>query len=133
MLKHKFKAKKPALIGYILLLAIGLFLTAVRWYSGINHNFVFINNEITSHISNFALSILFYLVIGYLWLLMGMNLRILTARGAGLIVANVVCETVMTFLNTPDLIDAVYGIVGVLVAYAYLAITKKIGLEEITE
>lgn len=133
MLKHKFKAKKPALIGYILLLAIGLFLTAVRWYSGINHGFVFINNQINSHISNFALSFLFYLVIGYLWLLMGTNLRVLTAMGAGLIVANIVCETMMTFLNTSDLIDAIYGISGVLVVYAYLAITKKIGLEETTE
>jgi hypothetical protein len=115
------------------MVVIGLFLTGVRWYSGINHDFVFINKQITSHISNFALSFLFYLVIGYLWLLMGSRFRIITALGIALIVANIVCETVISFLNTPDLIDAVYGIIGVLTVYAYLAITKKFGLEAIIE
>ena len=126
----KYTAKTPTLIGYIALVSIGLLLIIGRWYSGLNDSFVLFNAEITSHITNFTLSMLLYLMVGYFWMLMGAKFRMITVFGVVLIIANFICEVFVSYLNTLDIMDAVYGVGGVLVAFVFLYISNKYGLIE---
>lgn len=127
---YQYKAKKPFSIIFIALICFGILLTLGRWYSVFKNDFVIINSEIHSHISNLSLSMIVYVGIGYSWLLYGSKFRFIIILGVFLIVANFVCETLMAFMNTTDIIDAIYGTVGVLTAYIYLFLTNKYGLEE---
>lgn len=127
---YKYSAKKPFLIAYAVLVSICILFTIGRWYSVINHDFVIINAEVHSHISNFSLSLIVYVGIGYSWLLSGTKFRFIIILGLLLIAANFACETLMGFMNTPDIVDAVYGTFGILIAYAYLFFTHKYGLIE---
>ena len=125
---EKYTLKKKFVIGHYLLLILGVLLTIGRWLSVPFPDFVVINQEIHSHISNFSLSMLFYLVIGYTWLLSGVKFGYVTLLGGILLVGNLVCETLMGFMNTTDIIDAVYGAVGTLVSFAYLLAAFRYGL-----
>lgn len=127
---YKYSTKKPFLIAYLTLIFIGILLTLGRWYSVFHYDFVIINAEVHSHISNLSLSMITYVGIGYSWLLFGTKFRFVIILGALLIAGNCVCETLMGFMNTTDMIDAIYGTVGVLVAYVYLFLTHKYGLVE---
>ncbi len=93
-----------------------------------NSNFVVINPEITSHISNFSLSLLAYLAIGSSWLTFGVKLRSIAVLGVFMIVANFICETLMGFINTVDIVDAMYGTVGIILVFIYLYCLNRNGL-----
>lgn len=124
----KYTLKKKFMVSYYILLAIGLLLTIGRWLSVPFPDFVVIHTEFHSHISNLALSMIFYLAIGSTWLLSGMKFRYIALLGGVIIVGNLVCETLMGFMNTPDILDAVYGIIGTLIGFCYLFMTYKCGL-----
>lgn len=49
--------------------------------------------------------------------------------GVFVVIANVICETVMGFLNTADIIDAVYGIAGTMISFCFLFVVNKYGVE----
>ena len=78
------------------------------------------------------MSLIAYLGIGYSWLLSGARLGYIIALGILLAAGNFVCETLMGFMNTADITDAVYGTAGVLAAFIYLFFTNKYVLEEST-
>ena len=124
----KYTIKKPFSIAYIILICVCLILTGVRWYSIFNNDVVIINPVINSHISNLSLSILLYLTAGFGWLALGVKFRFIIFLGVFFVASNLICETVMGFINTADIIDAVYGIVGTAIGFAYLYITNKYGL-----
>lgn len=124
----KYSLKKKFVIGYYLLLVFGILLTIGRWLSVPFPDFVVINREIHSHISNFSLSLLFYLTIGYTWLLSGVKFSYVILLGWILLVGNLVCETLLGFMNTADIIDAVYGAVGTLISFFFLLVAYKYGL-----
>lgn len=123
-----YSLKKKFVIGYYLLLVFGILLTIGRWLSVPFPDFVVINREIHSHISNFSLSLLFYLTIGYTWLLSGVKFSYVILLGWILLVGNLVCETLLGFMNTADIIDAVYGAVGTLISFFFLLVAYKYGL-----
>lgn len=125
---YKYKVSKPFYTGFIVLIFIGFLLTIGRWYSVFDKDFAIINSEIHSHISNFSLSFIAYLGIGYTWLQYGIKLRFITILGAIMIAGNIICETLMGFMNTTDIIDAIYGAIGIVVAFVFMAITNKYGL-----
>lgn len=127
---YKFDVRKPFLIVYSLLILLGFALTIGRWYSQYN-DFVIINSAINSHISNFSLSLMSYLGIGFIWLMGGIEFRSIILLGVVFIVGNLLCETVMTFLNTPDIVDAYFGFLGTVVSFLFLFVTKKYGLTPI--
>lgn len=127
-IKYKYNIKKPFSIGFAVLICIGFLLTIGRWYSVVDSDFVIINAEIHSHISNLSLSLIAYLGIGQSWLLFGMRFRYILFLGVAMLAGNVICETLMGFMNTPDIIDAIYGAIGIIAAFIFLAITKKYGL-----
>jgi hypothetical protein len=130
LLPAKYKAKTWANVTYCILILAAMGLMIGRWISGLNPAFILLSAEIQMHVSNFALSLIGMLLLGYMGILYGAKVRYLALCGAGILLANVLCETLMTFLNWPDLIDALYGAAGVLVALAYVLLVKKYGLYE---
>ncbi|MBO0454283.1 hypothetical protein JZO85_18655 [Enterococcus sp. MJM16] len=129
---YKFEVRKPFLVVYSLLLFLGLALTIGRWYSQ-STDFVIVNSYINSHISNFSLSLISYLGIGFMWLMEGVKFRSIVFLGIVYVIGNLLCETLMTFLNTPDIVDAYFGFLGTLIAFIYLLITKRFGLMPIRQ
>lgn len=125
---YKYEVTKPFSTGYTILLGIGVLLTIGRWLSVFVPDFVIISAEIHSHISNLSLSLIAYLGIGYSWLLTGNKFRSVALLGLAMIAANFVCETLIQFMNTPDIIDAFYGTIGVAIAFTFLVFTNKYGL-----
>lgn len=126
---NKLKPKKITKIVYNCLILIVAILAIIRWISAFNTEVVVINAEINSHISNFALSLVFYLGVGYTWILQKVTFKKIIILGLFIIIANIICETVKGFMNTTDIIDAVYGIVGTLLGFCYLFVVNKYGLE----
>lgn len=124
---YKFDIRKPFLVIYTLLLFLGLFFTIGRWYSQ-STDFVIINSFINSHISNFSLSLMSYLGIGFIWLMRDVQFRLIILLGIIYVIGNFLCETLMTFVNTPDIVDAYFGILGTFIGFLFLFTTKKYGL-----
>lgn len=127
-MNDKLKPKKVTKIVYNYLILFAAILAIIRWISAFNNDIVVINAEINSHISNFVLSLVFYLGVGFTWILKKMTLRKIIILGLFIIIANIICETVMSFMNTTDIIDAIYGIVGTLIGFCYLLVVNKYGL-----
>lgn len=73
-----------------------------------------------------------YLGIGFILLMKDVKFRFISLLGIVYIIGNLLCETLMTFLNTPDIIDAYFGILGTMVSFLFLFLTKKFGLIPIT-
>lgn len=130
---YKFKPKKVTNIVYYSLILTVVILTIIRWLSAFHNNIMVINEEINSHISNFSLSLLLYLAIGFTWILQGVRFAKIILLGIVIITAKVICETIMGFMNTPDIIDAVYGIAGTIISFCFLAVSRRYGLKIISE
>lgn len=81
-----------------------------------------------THVFNFSLSYLLLAGVGLPWVMMGVRLRHLAWAAMAVAVANVVYEFLLPLLNTRDPIDAVYGTVGALCAFAWLWIIVAFGL-----
>lgn len=86
-----------------------------------------------SHISNFSISYLLLAGIGFLWLLMGVSVRGIALAAVGLIFANLIYEFLLTLLNTRDPIDAVYGVAGTLLGFAWLWVVARIGMKALPD
>ena len=84
--------------------------------------------EFYSHISNFSLSYLLIAGIGYMPLLMGVGMRRVLWLGLAVAATNVVYEGFIPLLNTPDPVDAVYGLVGSALGVAVLWVIERKGL-----
>ena len=55
---------------------------------------------------------------------------LISGRHCLVIIANIIYETILPILNTVDFIDAVYGIVAVVLSFIYLYFLDKKGFEE---
>mgnify|MGYP000930994717 CR=1 FL=1 len=126
-----YKMKKSYIIVQLLLVCFGFVLTLIRWLNVFNSNFFVISTEITSHITNFSLSLLAYLVIGSLWLTSGVKFRFIVVSGAFMIVANLICEILLSIINTVDIMDAIYGTVGIILVFIYFHCVNSNGLIQI--
>lgn len=80
-----------------------------------------------SHISNFSILFFIYISIGYIGLWFNPKLNWIIFVGIFLFFINLIVELLIPILNTPDIIDAVYGVFGVLLGFAYLCIIKNYG------
>lgn len=69
IMNNKVKPKKVTKIVYNCLIFFIAILAFIRWMSAFDNSIVVINAEINSHISNFALSLVFYLGVGFPWIL----------------------------------------------------------------
>lgn len=128
---NMLKPKKPTKVVFNSLVLIATMLSIIRWASVLNSNIVVINTEINSHITNFSLSLVFYLGVGFTWMLQKISFKKIILLGLLIVIANILCETIMGFMNTTDIIDAIYGIVGTLISFCFLLVVNKYGLESI--
>ncbi|WP_082029311.1 hypothetical protein [Beduini massiliensis] len=128
---NMLKPKKSTKVVFNSLVLIATMLSIIRWASVLNSNIVVINTEINSHITNFSLSLVFYLGVGFTWMLQKISFKKIILLGLLIVIANILCETIMGFMNTTDIIDAIYGIVGTLISFCFLLVVNKYGLESI--
>ena len=87
--------------------------------------------EFYSHISNFCLSYILYSGIGYFWIMAGVKFRYIVGLGIVILASNFIFELFINVLNTPDIIDAYYGVTGTLFALLFLFISYKFGFKAI--
>lgn len=127
-MKVQYQLKNSYKFFQLLILLLGVVLTILRWRNTFNPNIVVINSEITSHVSNFSLSLITYLAIGSMWILLGTEFRYVFYLGVFMIAANFICETLMGFMNTADIKDALYGTIGIVIVFIYLWYVNKYGL-----
>ena len=124
----KFDFKNKYLIIYLCLIVFDAFLMLCRWLGHIVPNVRLLPDFLLDHITNFALCMLLLLIFGITVLSFGGKLRSSTAAALIMSVLNIVYECFLPILNTPDIPDAVFGVIGVAVAYVFLIILRKNGL-----
>ena len=124
----KFDFKKKYLIIYLCLIVFDAFLMLCRWLGHIVPDVRLLPDFLLDHITNFALCMLLLLIFGITVLSFGEKLRSITAAALIMSVLNIVYECFLPILNTPDIPDAVFGVIGVAVAYVFLIILRKNGL-----
>lgn len=124
----KFDFKKKYLIIYLCLIVFDAFLMLCRWLGHIVPNVRLLPDFLLDHITNFALCMLLLLIFGITVLSFGGKLRSITAAALIMSVLNIVYECFLPILNTTDIPDAVFGVIGVAVAYFFLIILRKNGL-----
>ena len=124
----KFDFKKKYLIIYLCLIVFDAFLMLCRWLGHIVPNVRLLPDFLLDHITNFALCMLLLLIFRITVLSFGGKLRSITAAALIMSVLNIVYECFLPILNTSDIPDAVFGVIGVAVAYVFLIILRKNGL-----
>lgn len=128
-ISSKYRVKPAFMIGYYALFLFSVFLIFGYLFDNLKIEFIInIYPDFYFHVSNLSLSIIVYLGLGLSWITQGVKFKYIILLGIALIVANVLCETVMGFMNTTDLIDALYGVIGVAISFVYLIIIFKHGL-----
>ena len=70
------------------------------------------------------------LILGFVAICFGARLNIVTIAALLITVFGIVYECFIPFLNTPDIWDAIFVVIGTAVAYFYLVMLKKNGLIE---
>ncbi len=124
----KYIPKIGTSIGYFLLLIISMLLFFGKKFPSLEIKpLLNILPDFYNHISNFTLSFLIYITIGYVGLMAGMKTKHLIIIGILFVLLNLIIELFISILNTPDMIDAVYGIFGTIVGLIFLLIAKKYG------
>lgn len=81
------------------------------------------------NISNFSLSYLLYTGIGFFWLMAGISTKHILYLGLTLIALNLIYELFIPVLNTPDIVDAWFGIVGSFLGGIFLFFIHRYGLK----
>jgi hypothetical protein len=126
---YKYRAKTAVALVYYALISAAALLIMGYLFEPLRIGFVLnIYPEFYFHVTNLAISLIAALGIGYMWLLFGTKFRYVALLCAFLLIANIICETAMGFMNTADYRDALYGIVGVAVGFAFLLVTNRFGL-----
>lgn len=127
----KFIPKIWSTILYFVLVGAVLIVFAARKLEALR--FDFLNNLFPNyyqHISNFSISFMLVLVSGYTAVLVNKSLKVTYIYAFILIALNIIYELFLPFINTMDVIDAYYGIAGVILPFAYLIPYQKFGVKE---
>lgn len=112
-----------ALFAAVFLLFLGRTVPAVRVPQILSHAPAFY-----THVSNFAISYLLYAGVGYAWLMAGVSLRMVAWAGLVLVACNLVYELFVPVINTPDPVDAWYGVAGSVLGFGVLWLIRRRGL-----
>lgn len=126
---QKLKPKLFTTISFVTLFSFCLVLVVIRWANIFNKNILVVNEIVNSHITNFTLSVMLCILIGYLLLVAGKKYISNIIVGILLVLANYIYEAFLPILNTTDIVDAVYGFIGVLISLIYLYFISKYGFE----
>ena len=124
------KSKKITTVTFFTIFALCFTIVIIRWINIFNENVFVISNEINSHITNFNISLMLCTLIGYLLLCYKKKYIHTIIIGILIICANLIYETLLPFINTTDFIDAIYGIIGVVISLVYLYFIDKKGFND---
>ena len=126
----KYDFKKKYIIIYLFLIVAGAFCMVSRWLNSIEPEIKLLPDFLLSHILNFTLCMMVLLIFGFVAVCFGGKLNIVTIAAILIAIFGIVYECFIPFLNTPDLWDAIFVVIGTAVAYIYLVMLKKNGLIE---
>jgi hypothetical protein len=124
----KYEVKKKYVIIYLCIFIACFLLTVCRWLNSIYPDIVLLPNAILLHITNFSLSLMLLLTFGFTVLVFGRIMKTITIAGLLIIAFNIVYEILFPIMNTTDIVDALFGTLGVVLAYIYLTRLKINGL-----
>ena len=124
----KKEVKKNYLILYLSIFVVCLFFVICRWISTVNPNLTILPEIIDIHITNFSLSLMLLMCIGFTILIFGGEMKIIRIISIVIVLINLIYEIFVPILNTPDFVDALAGIIGVVIAYLYLSSLNRNGL-----
>ena len=125
----KLETKLSTSISLVSIFIFCFILVVIRWINIFNSYIFVINETINSHITNFTLSVLLCVLIGYLLQLFGKRYNSNIVVGMVIILSNFIYEIFLPILNTTDIVDAVYGLVGTIISLIYLYIISKYGFK----
>ncbi len=123
-----YEVRKKYMVIYLCLIAVGAYCVISRWLTVIDPKIRLLPGFLLSHISNFTLCMMVLLIFGFIAILFGAKLKIVTIAALLIAVLGIVYECFLPFLNTSDIWDAVFGTAGTAVAYIYLVMLKRNGL-----
>ena len=121
------KQKSITTISLVFIFILCFLLVIIRWINIFNEDIYVISEAINSHITNFTLSLLLCTLVGYVLLLTSKKYVSNIMFGILLVLTNFVYEMFLPILNTKDIIDALYGLVGVAISLVYLYFIGKYG------
>ena len=124
------KTKKIGTITLLAIYGICFVFIILRWVNCFNSDIYVITKEINSHITNFVISLMLCTLVGYLMLSMKGKYSSVIVFGIFVVIANIIYETILPILNTIDFIDAIYGIIAVVLSLIYLYFMNKKGFEK---
>ena len=125
----KLETKLSTSISLVSIFIFCFILVVIRWINIFNSYIFVINETINSHITNFTLSVLLCVLIGYLLQLFGKKYNSNIIVGMVIILSNFIYEIFLPILNTTDIVDAVYGLIGTIISLIYLYIISKYGFK----
>ena len=125
----KLETKLSTSISLVSIFIFWFVLVVRRWISIFNSYVFVVSETINSHITNFTLSVLLCVLIGYLLQLFGKKYNSNIIVGMVIILSNFIYEIFLPILNTTDIVDAVYGLVGTIISLIYLYIISKYGFK----
>ena len=124
----KKEVKKNYLILYLSICVVCLFFVICRWISTINPSLTILPEIIDIHVTNFSLSLMLSIFTGFTVLISGGKMKIIRIISIIIVFINLVYEVFVPILNTPDFVDALAGIIGVVISYLYLSRINRNGL-----
>ena len=124
----KKEVKKNYLILYLSICVVCLFFVICRWISTINPSLTILPEIIDIHVTNFSLSLMLSICTGFTVLISGGKMKIIRIISIIIVFINLVYEVFVPILNTPDFVDALAGIIGVVISYLYLSRLNRNGL-----
>lgn len=131
MNKFIFAPKVATALSFLLLLLLNMLLFFGRNLSQLRLPFLLHRfPDCYTHLSNFCISYLLLAIPCFVWLMMGVHQKPIFLYASLLLLANFVYELWLPILNTCDLVDAYYGVVGVIVALVFLLLSQRFGLNQ---
>ena len=124
----KKEVKKNYLILYLSICVVCLFFVICRWISTINPSLTILPEIIDIHVTNFSLSLMLSIFTGFTVLISGGKMKVIRIISIIIVFINLVYEVFVPILNTPDFVDALAGIIGVVISYLYLSRLNRNGL-----
>ncbi len=114
----------PGLGLYYISIFIALGILLLRNNAGLT-DYSTLSADFAPHISNFSISYTLITVIGLTLIHRKNKAKLLLFALIALLILNVFAETVLTIGNTPDFIDAIFGVAGSLLGMATLLVIQR--------
>lgn len=128
MIAAKYEVKKKYLTVYLCAIIVSGLLFLIRLLNWLEPTIQLLPDCILLHITNFSLSLMVLMAFGFTVLIFGGGMKAITVIGLLIAAFNLGYELVFPILDVPDFADAVSGLSGVAIAYAFLRSLKRNGL-----